>query len=271
MRFSEIKESAYENVGEDAFLESKYLDILKKYMDNGQFIYRGMRGSSVVILGDGNQMTRKARNTKNYINLLVDNVIEGWQNFPTRSKSFICSNDISSASGYGSLFYVIPLENQPIAAAGAEDFWEAFSGKLFGFDATYREPTVGVQNTNRVIEQLSWLLFNDNKGPDDENPQALVEYLNKIDKELKTKNIQELAEIKTELAHKGKEIFEKFLEDGILLSLGKWFTPLNTKMELFKSFNSYIQPKNEQELWMSGKVLFVKKVYVDELKERGIL
>jgi hypothetical protein len=63
-------------------------------------IYRGMPTvASSYLLYMPSEYTRESKNTYNVYTLLID-TFPSWSKFPKRSKSLICTEDLSKASGY---------------------------------------------------------------------------------------------------------------------------------------------------------------------------
>lgn len=101
------------------------------YLKNGRygrFIYRGAgyndAGSTGIFHGTTQHGIRYAANTHNYYNLWIDNY-ESFKDYPKRSKSFICSTNPEYASGFGSLFLVIPKDSADVGIVDKQDIWGA--------------------------------------------------------------------------------------------------------------------------------------------------
>jgi len=103
----------------------------------GNIIWRGVKGHFPdFMLADSDKgQARKSANTQNYYTLVIDNSAE-WAKFPKRSRSFICSVDISNASRYGSAYAVFPYDYTKIGVCPDQDIWASFgrSSDYFGFD-----------------------------------------------------------------------------------------------------------------------------------------
>lgn len=75
---------------------------------------------------------RKSQNTSNFYTVILDNHPDR-QQFPKRSRSFICTTIRSSATGYahGSPNIIIPFDGVPIGAVNQRDMWSTYL-EMFG-------------------------------------------------------------------------------------------------------------------------------------------
>ncbi len=77
----------------------------------GSYLFRRIHTGSGTFLADSTRHLRKSANTHNYYTLLMDN-LSSWDNYPKRSKSFICSVINNPRSGTG--FVVLPFDNPKV-------------------------------------------------------------------------------------------------------------------------------------------------------------
>ena len=123
------------------------------------------------MFGDSSKVTRKSANTRNWYTLLFDHVLPAWQNYPKRSKSFICTTNMSTAQNYAALggndgFQVHPVGNPIIGVCPRGDIWRSFDGvNLSKVQTIFKKlavlcdlPTTdSLENLNNII---SFLLLN---------------------------------------------------------------------------------------------------------------
>ena len=92
-----------------------------------QQIYRGGSGFDGFTTYHGNSNSgnpRKSANTENYFTLWHDNNPD-WSDFPKRSRSFICSNDIDIAGSFGDVHLLVPYDDAHIGVVPDEDLFGA--------------------------------------------------------------------------------------------------------------------------------------------------
>jgi hypothetical protein len=258
MRYKEIIES-YESQGDELLIQ--YKDAIDDYIKEQKFIYRGMKNSYPVIFADGSKLDRKAANTSNYVNKLTE-VLPSWQNWPKRTKSFICSGEHSSADGYGWVYHVIPLENQKIGSCGTNDFWLTIPNHL--------EFHIEVNDFNNFIEKVidvaRHIRGREYAPKTDDYVQNIFDSLDLVlnvynteDKELRNKLLNSLGHFRYNLLG---SIAENFKGMKPIEWLSKCLDP-SVKCELYNSKNEI--KSTEYELWLSGKVLFISNERFQEL------
>jgi hypothetical protein len=122
---------------------------VEKYRRNNVTIYKGSDNyhHTEVFYRDptAHAQPRISANTQNYVTLWVDNSKE-WTHFPKRGRSLICSTDAHTASGYGEVAVVMPLENTKIGVCSKPDFWDSFSETM--------PPAHGVLELNVFIDKI---------------------------------------------------------------------------------------------------------------------
>lgn len=242
MRLNEI--DAYKPISDDVEkLLKKYESVLETYYDSDVMIFRGMRNSGEIVFGDGNKLNRSSANTQNYYTLFMDNDPK-WQDYPKRSKSFICSMNSTTANGYGTLYVVVPLENQPIGVCPKEDFW--FSFKEFKPNAL----NTAVEMFNYYCNQI------DPSFPEiPENSYAgMINVFNRMDALFKADpskfedfvddySFRELRKLGYLTTPNLKQIFETA------------YDPTTNGFNVVSNYNDIDEIKSE--VWLSGKVLFI--------------
>jgi len=214
-------------------------------------IYRGMESSADYILGDGNLLNRKSRNTDNLYNMLMSEILPSWNRYPKRSKSFICSLDENFANGYGDLFIVIPLENQDIGMCAGTDIWESLhhlEKKFYANGIKYSDATSFNERMNELMRYYY------DQEIDSDSKETCLKHLSLIEKEiLDDTNIMKDKSVSPLLS-----LLKKELEDRPLISvLDGWFSPKLNRFNLVKPYQLPDMAANE--VWMSGKVLFISE------------
>lgn len=229
-------------------------------------IFRGMEYSGDLILGDGSKMKRQSHNTMNIYTEVIDK-IPSWKRLPKRSNSFICSTDIERASmykrsGHG-LYLVIPLENQIIGSGIGWDFWFDFEDGIKKYASMVFISNLHVLNKTFVL--LFFRIFRKNLDlSKDYIPQLSLMYdeINKMSDEEAKKMINNLKYESIEevniITHIRKKKFS-FLEH-----MNKILDP---KLNDIKGYKHKDLPKENQEVWLSGKVLFLEHDYLIKLQQ----
>ena len=239
----------------------KYKKIVAAYLKKpDEYIYRGIRTSQDFFIGDGSKMNRESANTFSYINTIVD-VMPEWQAFPKRSKSFICATSINKAANYGTVYLVIPLENQEIGVCPRKDFF-------YGFDA---DEDNNVRKLNHLIGDM-WAFYKDPSGVKytvDDAPQNLrpselrviFEHFDELKEDIE-ENLN--AEYFTHTYGKfGTELLD-YYGRTVDFFRGK-LNPDENGFKVVKHISNKQFPDNE--VWMSGKVLFIDADWVKDNRE----
>lgn len=229
--------------------------LVEHFTQPGHRIYRGMKSTGILVAGDGNLLNRMSANTDNYYTLWIDNM-KAWSKFPRRSKSFICSTNSVEPKSYGSLYQVIPLENQPIGICPTPDFWG-------GFDRIHDVPEDlaygnSLPGFNSLVKNVG-------------NYCAAVTEAQTSAKNLSETNYEEFRAKIEEM-----DVALKSISDGDVAMAPKWYHELMEEIATHGSFPNYLNwlldPKGNEfgiinanryhasstnEVWLSGKVLFI--------------
>lgn len=275
MKITEIlKEAAYSNVANvyDDDIDTELARVIKtltpyakqiKEALNATPIYRGMRQSATIILGDGNDLERKSANTQNYYTMLTSNdILESWKGWPKRSKSFICSNNTGKAKIYGNgIFRVIPLENQDIAVATSDDFWDSFP-------RTYEYGANNLSDFNRLINTLYYKIYyhlNEERDDLSDELEVFTNQLEFIENFFDERDSETLVGLAENEFTSIEEFVKTILHDGgFMRSLNYRLDPKGNGNKLV-DLVSQVPPGNN-EIWLSGKVLLVQN-WIFENKE----
>lgn len=240
MKWNDLNEATGYDVVDGNGVLKKYHDVIKSYVEarGDNPIYRGMKDTGAYVLGTGNEISRRSANTENYYTLIVD-TDPAWNNYPKRSKSFICSTSLNRSLGYGSLYVVIPLEHQSIGVCSEIDFWESFG-----------DPSPA--DINSALYDLS----RETGIPlSSSNSSALKDDLDKISKSLVThQNIKIPYDIDYIGFRRGDNLWKAYADF------------IEPSKNGFTITNDVASIPDNREVWMSGNVLFIKSdTYLKEI------
>jgi len=240
----------------------QYKEAILKQKDYKQ-IYRGMKDTGNIIVADGNQLERKSANTENYYTLIIDNS-PAWKEYPKRSKSFICTTEASVADAYASnilgkkaVYKVIPLENQNIAACTRSDFWFSFQRgmKKYGlYDINSAlDPNIDdLSSLNDALHRSSEKLIG--KTLDQDTYESFRNGISELEKRIKNIDTSRLV-----MNDPNWQLFvgavKPYLEKMDLIQYLEMV--LDPKLN-FIEIGNHSELKNDAEVWLSGKVLFIK-------------
>jgi len=219
-------------------------------------IYRGMNSTGPYVIADGTQMNRVSRNTKNFYNMMMSEILPSWKSYPKRSQSFICSMDSNTASGYGEVYIVVPLENQDVGVCIEEDIWSSFyhlADVFHKHSIRYSE----LPSLNELMYQTMNHYFDQDM--DSSSEESLRKHLSLLQKAIietplpkpsLSFNINMIKFLKKEL--ETKSLIDLF--DGLM-------DPQRNGFVLTKPYRINPKPETQKynEVWMSGKVLFISE------------
>lgn len=221
-------------------------------------IYRGVK-SFKDSFGFGNsenqEKLRMSANTANYYTLIIDNSKE-WSSFPKRSKSFVCTTNIKSASNYGTPYRTIPFDNTPIGVCPAGDIWDSFQSEIFDLSILNDAISLAASMLNLDIKKMQ----NDYK--------YLLKSLDEIGKDYKDENSNSNW---LKMQQKVPVFLENFGESNMKFS-EYLINVLSPKQNKFKLVKAGDQVPTNKEVWFQGKSIFIKLEKVNEIiKEYGDL
>lgn len=145
------------------------------YLKGSNFLYRGAAHSGPELaIGDSTTSSpRVSANTNNNYTLWMDNhpAFKGW---PKRSQSWIATDDVHTASGFGNILIMIVADNAKIGIVGADDLWHVEIAKKMPIDSwnNYMEDILeafnkgGNRNYDSLREALAYV-----------TPEKLEEYI----------------------------------------------------------------------------------------------
>lgn len=232
-------------------------------MDQRTMIMRGMGFNSTekMYVGDGNKLVRTSANTANYYTMLMSDYLPSWKYVPRRDKSFICSTSSSTASAYGSVYVVVPLEDQSIGICSAPDFWQSFPNVNKSLEDQY----MSLNGFNRVLSSLYSFLMT-KKG------SVVDEYISHDDKNAFFSDLEKMFKVVKE----GNHVYRSSDIEHLANYLKKYNTIKDAFDDLFnpekndikvKPYSDFYDIDRKVEVWMSGKVLFIKYEHYDKIRE----
>ena len=222
------------------------------------FILRGINNDENFFVSNGTKLDRKSAHTRSYVNTIVDNMPE-WKAYPKRSKSFVGTTSQHKADRYGTHFFMIPLENQDIGICPESDFWFSFSKD---------KDNENVNQMNLMIADM-WAFtggtinnYDRNDAPDYLTPDELQETFYAFDEMFRDEDDDDRPDeyFSEEYPGLGREMMN-YSGSSLGFFEGK-LDPVENNFVLSKSVSVSKYPNNE--VWLSGKVLFIKTNYAKE-------
>jgi hypothetical protein len=106
----------------------KAVDLLNKHcsrglqaISTGGLLFRGFKHDVAVMTIDASQGERTSRDTNNIYQLMMD-ISDSMKDFPSRSKSLICSSNIAEAASYGMPMVIVPFDGTKVVVSNVDDF-----------------------------------------------------------------------------------------------------------------------------------------------------
>lgn len=263
MKISDLKEEsildAYQNFDKEE--RKKVIDdnwsLIERYIKNKSYIYRGMYSHEFLMIANGNAMSRKSANTKNYYTLLMTTFPE-WKTFPDRSKSFICATETGNAGNYGNVYVAIPMEGQEIGVCPMFDFWDSFMTTLDKFDDGFE----GLSDINEMVSNI-WDEAREQKlvsgNLSNGDAATLTKQLDLLSKAVNTKGFESM--------YSDFEIYPSIKKKGFVALYKYILNPKKNGFKVAKSPKALARLEEDREVWMSGTVMFIPLDYFERLVE----
>jgi hypothetical protein len=204
-------------------------------------IWRGVKqqdsilGKDGVAIVDTTKSERKSQNTSNWYTLIIDNHPK-YKNYPKRSQSLICVNDIETAEGYGAPMAIIPFNSAKIGVVNYPDIW--------GKSITMGNEGMGLVRANGYFDMLKEF------GLSDTNWQSFIDF----DKKLKT-NKKFKDSVKKSV--KGTPI-ESLLDDFVN-KVRKMYGDLGFELLTPKQYEKRQMTSSRTEMWIGGEVVCLRE------------
>jgi hypothetical protein len=204
-------------------------------------IWRGEKQQDSILGKDGiavidtTRSERKSATTSNWYTLIIDNHPR-YKEYPKRSQSLICTNDIEIAEFFGSLMAIIPFNSAKIGIVNNRDIW--YKTIVMGGEK------MSIERANGYFDSLKKF------GLSDTNWQSFIDF----DKKLKTdKKFRDSVKDSVE----GKPI-ESLLDDFVI-KVRKMYGDLGFELLTPKQYGERPTTSRETEMWIGGRVLCLSK------------
>jgi hypothetical protein len=203
----------------------------------GEMRQDSILGKNGVAIVDTTKSERKSQNTSNWYTLIIDNHPR-YKEYPKRSQSLICTNDIETAKRYGTPMAIIPFNNAKIVIVNDPDIW--YKIIVMGNERMM------IENANDYFDILRKF------GLSDTNWQSFIDF----DKRLKTdENFRDSVKDSVE----GKPI-ESLLDDFVN-KVRKMYGDLGFKLLTPKQY----EKRRETEIWIGGEVVCLSESIFESL------
>lgn len=273
-----------------SILRTKCSDAYTNWTNNSNCcIWRGVSNTPAnwYLADSSNAPPRKSANTLNYYTLIIDNSPR-WSKFPKRSQSFVCSTSKATAGAYGTaLFAVFPFNGTPIGICPRNDIWDSFMimRQKYGGRSWFAGATASSINgeISFLIESARLLDgFEKFPKPNDDTLEDFKLALQLTGKVFKKYKIFSMGKLVTELRAVTPDVYISdymkfathlidsriiFDSDAVINEYDSLLDPVENKFELCepKTYSKYFIPSESNEVWFSGKAVFVKHSCLDEL------
>ena len=231
---------------------SKFLWMLEEY----KFIYRGdtshyvIPGSADII--DVMGTARVSANTSNHYTIIFDNHPE-MKDFPKRSKSLICSTSFSKASDYSESysdpFIVLPTNDSTVGFTGEQDIWNKY--------ITFAGVTMSLPSTNDMFEYL---------GIKDRSIQDFYDFQEKLRDLASTESLQLHKMLSHNKVIEGSALYKSIVNNFVDMVF-EAFSPKNTGFYSKNSSSFSVADMDDQELWVDGHVILLRKDDIHKFKK----
>jgi len=204
-----------------------------KYTLNGHVLKRGTDHSKNYFMGNSlkGEMRRSA-NTTNYYTLMIDNS-KYWKDYPKRSKSFICAT-YKPNYNYND-YVVIPYDNTKMGVCPSQDMWDGFVKQLKG--DSLESFNIHLDHMFNVsLDEDSWKILKNQLN----NPNFIDENYN----------------FRYDFMHKWYNDYQENENENVKFT-DYWEKAFDPKKNEFKLVNSLNKLPENNEIWFSGKALFI--------------
>lgn len=234
-------------------------------LDNKEPFYRGMkRAPSEIMLVDGSKRERKSiDDIGNYYTIMIDKVNS---EYPKRSNGVMFSGSEKSASVFGKMHLVFPLNGVKVATVNQSDLWKCklkFKHMkpeidLYNFAETLTELRIKDDSYENMIESITKLLDN-----------YLNKYATKLTDTYKETTIKGLRYGDFDKMNSIEALALSFNYDtkNIKPYLDDIFTASNLNLALYKSAKDATTNMSDYEYWCDGEVLIIDSELFDSIKK----
>lgn len=262
------------------FQEAKkiYKQNCKKHTPQSQEIYRGTSSSSYSYgyINPSNYNRSSTGSVGNHHTLLMDN-LSSWKDYPERSKSIVCSMSKRVARRYGSVYVVIPYDNEKVGIAPEYDIWQSFEKGIEKYLPFF--VSTWLTGFNKVLNFLFVIykgVERNTNGLSDDNFLKFWKQIEQISKNIddifnKIKKMKNDEEYRTNFSLSGKFSNSRYfnstfrsvktiVEENINLKnrIKKAFDPDVNNFKLKKYGKVFYTEDKDNEVWISGPCLLIK-------------
>jgi hypothetical protein len=192
-------------------------------------------GKDGIAIVDTTRSERKSASASNWYTLIIDNHPK-YKDYPKRSKSLICTNNIETAEAYGPPMAIIPFNSAKIGVVNAPDIWDKTT--------TMGDEEMDLLRTNSYFNILREF------GLSDTNWQSFIDF----DKKLKT---DESFRDSVENSVKGKPLED--LLDDFVNKVRKMYDDLGFELLNPKQYEKRPTTSRETEMWIGGEVVCLRE------------
>lgn len=253
--------------------------------ENKNKIYRGINESNsvdaTIVDPMASTTTRVSANTTNYYNSIISSS-SLWRQFPPRNKSLICSSSKMTASSYGNVRIVFPMDSSIIGVCSTPDFWGSFAQVKSIFPRNFiREKSMSSFNDFLAsvfipkFEELGSKRLKDIKNiANDSSPEAVKKQFEFVDRVLGTyssyKEFKEDTKVYEEDAHERfllLKIVKLAIDAGSTYqAIENLFDPVKNKLKSI-TISQFDTVGSDIEVWTAGKSVLVNIYELDEFNK----
>jgi hypothetical protein len=242
-----IQEASVTPIKSDQLDPQEAIEVIKKNCSDSLWMFKhetatilrgekrqsSILGKNGIAIIDTSKSERKSATTSNWYTLIIDNSPE-YKNYPKRSQSLICTNDIEAAKAYGSTMAIIPFNDAKIGVVNEPDIWDKM--------ITMGGEKMDLVHANSYFDMLKEF------GLSDTNWQSFIEF----DKKLKTDK-----KFKDSVKKSVKGTPIESLLDDFVNKVRKVFDNLEFVLLTPKQYRED-PPGVGTEIWIGGKVVCLR-------------
>lgn len=214
---------------------------------------------------------RRSQNTHNVYTVLLSYLLPSWKQYPKRSESFICTNNMDKAAVYGdyddnSVYYVFPENDVKIGVCPERDIWLSFPVLLHDYEVSnMREFNEYFIDLLKAYSKLTYEeIYNMFKT---ENIQQIKELFNIVEHNIRSHILCDykislypylIEKLTAHIENDNNATLISILDD-VLNPTKNGFMLLNNMNELSK-----VNATKPHEMWFSGKCIMISAIAMYE-------
>lgn len=207
---------------------------------NKNIVYKGVGYGNIpnIFEFDSSKYIRKSANTTNEYTLFMSN-LSAWNNYPKRNQSTVCTLSVSTASGHGHRYIVLPHGNPKFGICRFNDLWGSFPKLKKGPDSINVYLGNIAKKFNIQLNQTNFTI--------------LIQQLTEIQQKIKNNNLNGF---ELDVNNPTYEIFNP--EHSIIQNLTALYGPKENgfKLETLSTLDS--DKDGFKEIWFSGPAYFIE-------------